>query len=240
MSSPFLKRDGVQRVIAAVLTAYVRFVYWMSRWQRINTEALTRRAEAGQPLIVCFWHGRMILMPNFWPYRMKLHLLGSRHADARLIYRTVSRFGIETIIGSSDYGGTQALRSMVRVLRSGDSICMTPDGPRGPRMRVNPGIIVLAKLAGVPIFPVTFSATGGKVLGSWDRFFVPWPFGRAVFIAGEPVTVDKDADHDAIEAARRTLEDRLTAITEEADRLCNRPTVEPAPAGERPVVKKPA
>jgi lysophospholipid acyltransferase (LPLAT)-like uncharacterized protein len=240
MSSPLLKRDGVQRVIAALLAFYVRLIFRLTRWTQTGAEALTQRAEAGQPFIVCFWHGRMIGMPNFWRFRMRLHLLGSRHADARLVYRTVQRFGVQTIIGSSDYGGTEALRKMVRVLRAGDAVCMTPDGPRGPRMRVNPGIIVLAKLAGVPVFPVSFSTTRGRVLSTWDRFFLPYPLGRGVLAIGEPVTVANDADQEGIEAARLALETRLNDITADADRSCGRVPVEPAMIGETVAGKKTA
>jgi lysophospholipid acyltransferase (LPLAT)-like uncharacterized protein len=237
MSSKFLKRDSVQRVVAALITGYVRIVYLLTRWTRVNLERLDERAEAGKPMIVCFWHGRMILMPNFWRYRMQLHLLGSRHADARLIYRTVQRFGVQTIIGSSDYGGTRALREMVRAIRAGGSICMTPDGPRGPRMRANLGIIALAKMSGVPIYPVSYSTSRGKILGTWDRFFIPYPFGRGVIVIGEPVEVPDDADHDMLEALRLELETRLNAATAEADRLCGRATVQPAAPDEKPAVK---
>lgn len=224
-----LKSEAVQRVLAALIATYIQLVYRLTRWTRINDEAMLRRRESGQPLIVCFWHGRMIQMPKFWDYRWPIRLLGSPHRDGRLILRTLAHFGVRPIVGSSSRGGTQALREMVQAIRGGSSVCLAPDGPRGPRMRASPGAIALAKLTGVPIVPVACSTTRGRVLASWDRFLLALPFGRGVFICGEPVWVAPDADDAAIEAARATLEARLNEITAKADRMCGRPPVEPAP-----------
>lgn len=232
-----LKNPLVQRALATLIAAYIRGVYQSTVWETENLGPIHAHATAGKPAIICFWHGRMVMMPNFWRYRMKLHLLGSRHADARLIYRTVQRFGVDTIIGSSDHGGAQALRAMVKAIRAGGSICMTPDGPRGPRMRANLGVAVLARMSGAPVVPVAYATTRGRVLRSWDRFFLPYPFGRGALVVGDPVTVARDADETAMEAARLLIEQRLNAVTREADRLCGRIPVEPAPADERPKVK---
>ncbi|MBD3666551.1 MAG: lysophospholipid acyltransferase family protein, partial [Kangiella sp.] len=150
--------------------------------------------------------------------------------DGQIIARTVGHFGIKTVAGSSSKGGAQALRAMVKALKAGDCVGITPDGPRGPRMRATDGIVNLARLAGVPIIPATFGATRGRVLGSWDRFLVAWPFGRGVIVWGDPITVARDADADALAAARAEVEESLNAITAEADRLTGRVPVEPAEA----------
>ncbi len=86
----------------------------------------------------------------------------------------------------------------------------------------------MARLARVPILTASYSASRRRVLQSWDRFIVPLPFARGVFVWGEPVTVPADADDAALEAARQALEDRLNAITGEADRRCGWPAIEPA------------
>jgi lysophospholipid acyltransferase (LPLAT)-like uncharacterized protein len=224
-----LKSDAVQRVLAALIAAYVRLLFRFTRWTRINDADVLRRQAAGEPMIVCFWHGRLIQMPEFWDYRRPIHLLGSRHRDGRLILRTVAHFGVRPIIGSSSRGGAQAIREMVQAIRAGASVCIAPDGPRGPRMRAAGGAVAVAKLTGAPIIAAAASSTNGRVLKTWDRFFLALPFGRGVLICADPLTVPADADDDAVEAARRTLEDRLNAITAEADRRCGRTPVEPAP-----------
>lgn len=231
-----LKSDAVQRAAAALIATYMRIVFRSTRWTRINEEPLRQRVEAGQPVITCFWHGRMLPMANFWRYRMPISLLGSPHRDGRLILRTMQHFGVRSIVGSSTRGGSRALREMVEAIESGGAITLAPDGPRGPRMRASPGVIALAKLTGVPIISATFSTTSGKVLASWDRFLLALPFGRGVLICGEPITVPSDADAAALEAARLLLETRLNEITAEADRMCGRVPVTPAPlpAGAMP------
>lgn len=225
-----LKRPGVQRFLSWLIAGYSAFVFRTTRWTYVDHEAFHRLGAEARPLIACFWHGRMILMPNFWPFTMPLYVLHSPHRDGQLMLRTLARFGMRPIIGSSKRGGAQALRDMSRVIRDGSSVCITPDGPRGPRMRVSAGIVLLAKLTGAPLVPASFSVTRGRMLGSWDRLLIAHPFGRGVFICGEPVFVARDADHTALETARATLEERLNAATAEADRRCGRAPVDPAPA----------
>jgi lysophospholipid acyltransferase (LPLAT)-like uncharacterized protein len=156
-------------------------------------------------------------------------MLISRHPDGQLIARTVAHFGIRTVAGSSSRGGGAALRLMVKALKAGDCVGITPDGPRGPRMRASEGAIHVARLSGAPLVPAAFGARARKVLGSWDRFVVAAPFAGGAFVWGEPIEVARDADDAAIERARRTLEDSLNAVTAEADRLCGQEPVEPAP-----------
>jgi lysophospholipid acyltransferase (LPLAT)-like uncharacterized protein len=226
----FLRRDGVQRVLAALIASYAWTTFRLTRWTMVNAQHFQNHGAAGKPFIVCFWHGRMMLMPNFWHWPMRLYALGSPHRDGQLTLRTLQNFGVQPISGSSTRGGARALREMMRRIEEGHSIVLSPDGPRGPRMRASAGIIALAKLAGVPIVPIALSVTRGKVLGTWDRFLVAYPFGRGVFVGGDPITVPADADAATLEAARQKLETMLNDITAEADRRCGRVPVQPAPA----------
>src|ERR1700739_4204747 len=86
-------------------------------------------------------------------------------------------------------GGSAALRTMVKRLRGGDCVGITPDGPRGPAMTASVGIVNLARLAGVPIIPITYATSRRSVLPTWDCFHFPWPFGRGVYLWGEPIQV---------------------------------------------------
>jgi lysophospholipid acyltransferase (LPLAT)-like uncharacterized protein len=155
-------------------------------------------------------------------------MLISRHQDGQIIARTVGHFGIDTIAGSSSRGAGAALRAMLRALKAGEYIGITPDGPRGPRMRASRGIVNVARLAQTPIVPATFSASRRSLLKSWDRFVLAWPFAHGVFVWGEPIAVPADADEATLEAARKQVEERLNEITRQADLLCRKPAVEPA------------
>jgi hypothetical protein len=219
----------LQDSLAYLIAGYIWLVSRTTRWTLVDCEDMQRRARSGEPFIACFWHGRMMMMPTYWRFAMPLYILGSQHGDGRLIRQVVSHFGVNAIAGSSSRGGARAVREMVAAVQSGASVGISPDGPRGPRMRAHTGMTMVAKLTGARIVPMSFSSSRGRVLRSWDRFLIGYPFARGVFICGEPVTVPADADEAALEAARATLEARLNQVTAEADRLCGRVPVEPAP-----------
>jgi lysophospholipid acyltransferase (LPLAT)-like uncharacterized protein len=223
-----LRTAPVQVLVARLAAAYVRFVYATSRWTVIGFEQADALIAQGRPVIGCFWHGRMMMWPRFWARRMRVSMLVSDHQDGRLIARTIARFGIETVTGSTSRGGAAALRNMIEALAAGSCVAVTPDGPRGPRMRAASGMAMIAKLSGVAVFPASYSTNRAITLWSWDRFLLALPVGRGVFLCGEPVHVGRDADDAAIEAARQQIESRLNQLTHEADRLCGRRPVEPA------------
>jgi len=117
---------------------------------------------------------------------------------------------------------------MVRWVEKGGCMAITPDGPRGPRMRAGPGAVKLARAAGAPLLPLGWSTTNAIVFKSWDRFFLPLPFGRGVIIWGEPVQVPAEADRDALEQARARLEAVLVKANQDADAACRKRVIEPA------------
>jgi len=110
------------------------------------------------------------------------------------------------------------MREMLRAYQDRYDIGITPDGPRGPRYRVQNGIIELARRTGMSIIPLTFNASRKKIFRSWDRFLLPYPFSRGVFIWGKPLFVPRHLDGDAREQKRLLLERRLREITDQADR----------------------
>jgi len=225
-----LRSEAVRRLFCWLAAQYIRLVHLSGRWTAVNGDVPKRYWDVGKPFILAFWHGRLLMMPYCWDRRRAIHMLISQHRDGQLIARTVGHFGIRTAAGSSTRGGAQALRTMVKALAQGDCVGVTPDGPRGPRMRASDGIVGVARLAGVPIVPAAYGTTLGRFLDTWDRFLVAWPFGRCIVVWGEPIVVDRDAGPGAAEAARQRIEDGLNAVTAEADRLCGRTPVEPAPA----------
>jgi lysophospholipid acyltransferase (LPLAT)-like uncharacterized protein len=167
-------------------------------------------------------------------------MLISVHRDGELIARTVAMLGIAAVRGSTarqkpgedkakDKGGAAALRQMIRILKSGGGVGITPDGPRGPRMRVSPGTIALATLSGAPILTVSYSASRAIRFKSWDRFLLPLPFGRIHVAFGEPLLLPRTLDEAAAAAARRTLEEALNRLTEACDRAAGQEPVLPAP-----------
>jgi lysophospholipid acyltransferase (LPLAT)-like uncharacterized protein len=212
-----LRDRRLQKAVCWAIHCYIRFVYRTNRWTVENGEWPRRLLAAGQPFIGAFWHGRMMMIPHGWARRAPMHMLISAHPDGKIIARVVAYFGIETIAGSTRRGGSAALRIMLKKLRDGDCVAITPDGPRGPAMTASVGIVNAARLARVPIVPITFATSRRVIVATWDRFHVALPFGRGVILWGEPIEIAADLDEAGLEAARALVEDRMVAMAGEAD-----------------------
>ena len=150
------------------------------------------------------------------------------HRDGRILSDIVAQMGVKTILGSTSRGGAAALRAMVKTVKSGEYVGLTPDGPRGPRMRAQEGIVTIARLAKVPIIPISYASSSAKIFSSWDHFVAALPFGRGVFVWGEPIHVPHTTDKIELEKSRQKVENSLNAVSAEADRLCNLRIIKPA------------
>ncbi|HKY32641.1 MAG TPA: lysophospholipid acyltransferase family protein [Candidatus Polarisedimenticolia bacterium] len=219
-------------VVPPLASLFIRALRRTMRIRFVGGEALDGLRRSGRPYIHAFWHGHLLMMPYSYPGR-RIGILISSHGDGELIARTMSRFGHETIRGSTTRGGASALRQAVRMLRAGGDVAFTPDGPKGPRHVVQPGVIEAARLGGAPIVPVGFSASPRRVLGSWDGFIVPYPFSRGVFVYGAPLTVPSRAGEAELERARRELEAALARTALEAEALASGRPIDAGETGER-------
>lgn len=186
------------------------------RFQEIHPEIPKSFWEEGTPAIFAFWHGRLLMMPLVHKGK-KLSFLVSPHRDGQVVGKALERFGLHPILGSTTRTGFSGFKKMLRAQQNGSDIAITPDGPRGPRYRVQIGVIELAKLTGRPLVPVTFSASRKKILKAWDHFLLPYPFSKGVFIWGEPIHVDPDGDWPHLEEKRLILERCLNELTDKAD-----------------------
>lgn len=225
------RKPAVQRLAGAALAAHIGTIRRTTRWRTVNTAAAQPAWSGQRPAIVAFWHNRLAMMPYCWPSSLPFHMLISSHPDGRLISGTVRHFGIETVPGSSTRGGSEALRTLVRLIRGGASVGITPDGPRGPRMRASEGAVALARLSGAPIIPAAVSVSRRIVMNTWDRLIIALPFGSGAMVWGEPISV---ASGDDTEALRERLETALNRVSAEADRLAGHAPIPPAPSADPP------
>ena len=230
MLKRLLRTDTGREVASRLLATLIRGLARTIRWQIINPETADSVFRSEKPMIGAFWHNRIMLMTEIWNSDRPFAMLQSKHPDGRLIARTIEHLGIRDIVGSGGKGkgGAQALRGMLRALQSGTSVGVTPDGPRGPRMRASGGVITLARMSGAPIYPVTWNVSRRRVLRSWDRFIFALPFSRGVYIWGEPIHVPRDADEAQMEALRLELERRLNQLCAEADAALGTDPIAPA------------
>ncbi len=196
----------------------IQFIRLTMRIEIVDSEVTEpfMKEEEEEPAIIAFWHSRLLMMPLLCR-KNRITMLISRHRDGELISRAVRLFPIDSIRGSTTRGGVPALRGLVRALKMGSHVAITPDGPRGPRNVAQSGAVMLASRTGRPIVPVTFSASKKKLFNSWDRFLLPYPFSRGVFIWGEAIWVGPEENEIEIEEKRLTLESILNQITTRAD-----------------------
>jgi lysophospholipid acyltransferase (LPLAT)-like uncharacterized protein len=215
------------RAIAFAAVVVVRLLRVSVRLRHHGDGELRRRERAGQRVIIAFWHRHLLLMR--YAYRgERISILISRHRDGELIARVMESFGLGTTRGSSTRGGVAAVRALLRRVREGYDLAVTPDGPRGPVGEVKLGVIQLAALSGVPIQPVALAASRCRRLASWDRFLVPLPFCRVEMVYGEMLSVPRGAD---LEATAGELARRLDGAEAEAERLAAGRAPRPAPKG---------
>lgn len=220
------RRPWIRAILCWFGALYIRGVYLTSRWTGEGAEVPAAFWDRGEPFILAFWHNRLLMMPFIWRRGVAISMLVSRHPDGEFITRMTRGFGITTVRGSSHKRGQQAIRDLLELLKRGQCVGITPDGPRGPRMRVARGVIAIARLSGAPIIPASYSTSAARRLRSWDRFTIAQPFGRGVFLWGPPIRVTRDDDP---EEMRLQLEAALNTLTADADRRCGLIPVEPEP-----------
>jgi len=180
-------------------------------------EHLELARKMSDSVIFVFWHGRLLVLS--WSHRgSKVYILASEHYDGDLMGKTIEWLGFGHLKGSTTRGGTRALRELRSLLGGGQDIGLTVDGPKGPRGKVQQGATELSRLASSAVLPVSDTARGRKIFGSWDRFQVPVPFARVIVEYGEPLIVPAGAGAEERERLRIELERRLGELTSRLDR----------------------
>ena len=154
------------------------------RIEHVNREQMEDIREKAGSVIVCFWHGRLLLMP-FAVKGAKAKVLISRHRDGEFIARVIRFFGVGAVRGSHGKSGAVAsIREMLTATREGWTIAITPDGPKGPKQRIKQGLIELARISQKPIFPLAYGARKKKLStpGTVSSFLTPF---RRLSFCGE-------------------------------------------------------
>jgi lysophospholipid acyltransferase (LPLAT)-like uncharacterized protein len=208
------KLSLADRMIVFLVTPLMYLLGWSLRIKEMGRSEWGPRAKQEEPPLWALWHETILM--SVWHHRdQDVHVMISASRDGELI-STIARFmGYTPVRGSSSKGGKEALREMVSFTRAGKRCAITPDGPRGPRREIKPGVVNLARLAGSPVVPFAFEAEHCWRLRSWDRFIIPKPFSRAVFVYGEPIRVPREGGADAEHLKKIQNElDRVTKVAE--------------------------
>lgn len=217
MMKRFFRHPAVQSSIGWLLSLYLRFVRATTRLEFDPPDFHDRMARHFGG-IFAIWHGQNFMLPLAYKRGARFAVLISRHGDGGIIAAASAAMGLEPIRASGGRpsqvdkkGGAAGLRAMLTALKQGASVVLTPDAPKVARI-AGPGIIALAKLSGRPIYPIVVATSRRIDLDNWDRTSICLPFGHGIVLLGEPIEVARDADEDALEAARLLLQQRLDAV----------------------------
>ena len=205
---------------AALGTFGPRAIKLLARSWRYRVVGQERRdaAEAGSGVVLTLWHGRMLLALPV-SEQDDVSVLVSPSDDGDLSKQVLDSFGYSIIRGSTSWGAPRAMREMLQTLEKGTSVTITPDGPRGPRHSITPGVAWIASATGMAVVPVGLVCDRAWHLRSWDHFTIPKPRARVVVVYGEPVHVGADVSEEELAAATETIRARMVEAELEGFRL---------------------
>ena len=224
-----LRSRPVQGAAAFLFAAYIRAALATIRWRREaegNAEAIW---DAGGPGIVCFWHSRIGVSPACWPLgrAQEPRALISLSADGAFVAQAMERLGFPAIRGSAGKktdpakakGGAAAFREVLRWLKGGGGIAITPDGPRGPAEAMGEGPPLLARLSGAPVLLVGLAARPCIRLSTWDRGVLPLPFGKGAIVWAGPFQAPANANAEDLRVLSEAWQARLSDVTAAAEAM---------------------
>jgi lysophospholipid acyltransferase (LPLAT)-like uncharacterized protein len=188
---------------------------WIStvryRYQNLGPDLRPSRLGPGERYIYAFWHEYMLLLAYHYG-RPDILVLISQHADGELIAEVCRHLRFSLVRGSTTRGGVEAVR---RMLHAGQTahLAITPDGPRGPRRQVQPGLIYVSARTGLPIVPIGMAFERAWRMSSWDQFAVPRPWCLGACVTGPPIIVPADVEKDELDHYRKLVEDAMAQAT---------------------------
>jgi lysophospholipid acyltransferase (LPLAT)-like uncharacterized protein len=158
------------------------------RFRTEHEERWRQFYDARRAQVFLLWHE--VILPLLWHHRGQGHtLVVSEAREGQYLVDFATSLGYRAVRGSSTRGAARALLGAVRELREGHSVAFTPDGPRGPRREMKPGVVVAAQRAGTAVVPVHARTSRAWRLNSWDRFMIPKVGARVTVTYGRPFEV---------------------------------------------------
>ena len=150
------------------LPLHINCIY-TSRIQIQNSKLPEKMWMQKKPFILAFWHSQLMMIGCVWKSQSVLNMLASSHSDGRFGAFIASHFNLKNVSIMSK-NKSPSLRKVFKILKEGNYIGITPDGPRGPDRKVSEGIIKIAVHSQVPIIPLGFASNNNMKLRSWDHF----------------------------------------------------------------------
>ncbi|HEY8441949.1 MAG TPA: lysophospholipid acyltransferase family protein [Xanthobacteraceae bacterium] len=226
-SRSLLRSRALQVAIGVTAAEYLRLVWKTGRFVTEPADIYERVAR-DYPVILAMWHGQHYLAPFLKRPEHRAKVLVSKHRDGEVNAIAARWLGVDAIRGSGHQGvdfigkgGVSAFKEMLSTLQDGSIVALTADVPTVARV-AGLGIVKLASASGRPIYPVALATHRRIELDTWDRTAINLPFARGAGVVAEPIWVASDADANALELARSTLQAALERATTRAYELVDR------------------
>jgi lysophospholipid acyltransferase (LPLAT)-like uncharacterized protein len=202
-----------ERLLALIGATILRCLFLTLRLRVEDRGGLLQEATP-EPTILSFWHNRILgitfAFSRIYPKKRNgVTVLTSPSKDGEILSQLVAAFGMGSVRGSSSRRGSRALLELVRIVRSGRDIAITPDGPRGPRYQLGPGIILLAQTTGARIIPLHAQFSRCIQMKTWDGFIIPLPFSKVTVTIDPALRIAENMTNADFEASRKKLEEIL-------------------------------
>jgi lysophospholipid acyltransferase (LPLAT)-like uncharacterized protein len=205
------------KVLGTIVWSVARLVGKTLRIRVENWGVVQERINNGQGAVLVSWHGRTFVPANQFCGKKFITLISvSRDGEIQNVIFT--RFGFKTIRGSTKRQGVRAALEAARDVRNGGILAFTPDGPRGPTHKVQPGALFIAQKSGCPVIPVGVSAYPRIQISTWDRYLIPLAFARACMIIGDPIVIPPDADEETLQLLTNHIEHNISSLELEAEK----------------------
>ena len=218
----FSKINIGQKLIGFLFYSITSLISRSIKWEYVVENEKSNIFNSNKEYIFCCWHNKLFLGPHLLPRNRIINALQSSHSDGMVTSVVFKYLGMNVILGSSKKGGMQAFRKMVKCIQLGESVAITPDGPRGPKEKVKEGIIKLAQITDTSIIPLVWATNKFKMINSWDSFVLPYPFSKGAYSFGKPIDVKKKINEEELEIVRLFLEHEIKRLTTLVENKVNR------------------
>lgn len=210
-----------EQLLACLATLLARLLFRTLRLEVIDRAGFLTDPPK-EPVLITFWHNRIpaiaVTFLRYYPHRSRggVVVLTSPSKDGDILAGVMARLGMGSVRGSSSRRGSTALRELTEKLETGHDLAITPDGPRGPKYSLGPGVVFLAQKTNLRIIPLHARYHRAFHLKTWDSFAIPWPFSKITVVVDDYMTIDPSlAD---LEPERLKLEELLKINAQEADK----------------------
>ncbi len=211
------------RIAVYISAGFLELVWRTARKRIIGAERLEHLLAEHGAVIPVFWHQHLLICARFLVdgsiSGLKPGFMISPSVDGEAPTMLARLYGAHVVRGSGSYTGVRAVRGVHQAIaKELISSAITPDGPRGPRFKMKPGAVFAAQISRKPVVPIAYAAKPARLLKTWDKFVIPFPFAKIRIAIGEPYFPERRLDDEQMESAQRELEIRLLEVFKEAKR----------------------